>query len=176
MTSLVLVVLGFVALVLESALAALLPLHGFAPNLMLPLALFLGVAAEVHILRGVLTSFVLGCLLDSFSGSPVGLQTLVLTASFLIARLGGVRLLAQGPVVQILLCFLITIAFGAAVLMVLAFFKQAVGDGFELSADQVSAIVRGAVATGLCSPLVFAAATRIEALGTFKREKRTLAR
>src|SRR5437773_1178534 len=98
MNSVLLVVFGFFVLVLEAALGTLLPIYSFAPNLVLPIAIFLGVSAEIHIVRGVLISFALGYLLDSFCGNPMGLQTFVLTASFMLARGAGLRLFPQGPV------------------------------------------------------------------------------
>ena len=175
MSSLALTLMGLVLLVLESALATFIPLHGYTPNPVLPIVLFLAVAAEVHILRGALTCFVLGCLLDSFCGGAVGLQTFVLTATFLLARGAGVRLLAQGPVMQIVLCFIASLGFGVTVNVLRAIFEQPPAADFNPGArESVVALVRAATATALLSPLVLAATARIESLGTFKREKRTL--
>lgn len=174
MNSVVLVLLSFALLVLQSALASVIPFHGYAPNLMLPIALFLAVAGEVHIVRGALTSFVLGCMLDSFCGGSIGLQTFVLTATFLLARGAGVRLMAQGPMVQILVCFVITLGFGVAVTALRAVFEQPASDFNPGTRERVAALVRAAVATALISPLLLAVIARIESLGTFKREKRTL--
>ena len=85
-------------LVLEAALGTLIPMHAFAPNLMLPIVIYLGVSPEVQIVRGALISFLLGYLLDSFCGNPMGLQTFVLAASFMVARGAGLRLFPQGLV------------------------------------------------------------------------------
>src|SRR5689334_12563599 len=112
---------------------------------MLPVALFLAVATEVHIVRGALTSFILGCLLDSFCGSSIGLQTLVLTATFLLARGAGVRLMAQGPLVQILLCFVISIGFGVAVLALRAVFEQSDSDFTPGMGERAAALAKVAI-------------------------------
>lgn len=175
MSSLTLIVFAYLLLVLEASLATLVPLYGVAPNLMLPIAIFLGVSAEVHILRGALTSFVLGYLLDSFCGTGMGLQTLVLTASFMVARGAGLRLLPQGPVIQVMLCFIMALTFGATVLALRAIFEQSAGDDFiEDAGTAVGSLLKSSAATALLSPVVFALTARLEAFGGFKREKRTL--
>lgn len=186
MTSLALVLFGFSLLVMQSALATLIPMHGFAPNLMLPIAIYLGVSAEVHIVRGAAISFVLGYLLDSFCGNPMGLQTFVLTASFMVARGAGLRLFPQGPVFQFLLTFLMAVAFGATVLALRAIFEQpsvpVMGDGggsllgvaAAAALENGATLLRSAAATALVSPLVFAGTRRAESLGSGKREERTV--
>lgn len=173
--SLLFVAYGLCLLVLETALATLIPMHSFAPNLMLPIAIFLGVTAEVQIVRGMLVCFVLGYLLDSFCGNPMGLQTFVLTASFIVARGAGLRLFPQGMVFQILLTFLMAIAFGATVLALRAIFEQPklplLGDGMGAMSEGP---LKSAAATALFSPLVFAGTRRILAIGAPKREERTV--
>jgi rod shape-determining protein MreD len=176
MISLLLILFGFSLLVLQTALGTLLPMHGFAPNLMLPIAVYLGVSAEVHLVRGALISFLLGYLLDSFCGNPMGLQTFVLTASFVVARGAGLRLFPQGGLFQVLLSFLIAIAFGATVLALRAIFEQPsvtmLGSGVGESG---ATLLRSAAATALVSPLVFAVTGRLESLGLQKqREHRTV--
>ena len=91
MRYLALVALGFALLVAQAALGVLMPLHEWAPNLMLPIVIYLGVTHDVQVARGAAASFVLGYLLDTFCGSPMGLQTFVMVASFLIARESGHR-------------------------------------------------------------------------------------
>jgi rod shape-determining protein MreD len=176
MTSLLLVGFGFLLLVLETALSTLLPLHGFAPNLMLPIAIYLGVSAESHILRGALISFTLGYLLDSFCGSPMGLQTFVLTASFMVARGTGLRLFPRGPAFQILLTFLMAIGFGVTVLSLRAIFEQPSVPGLSESArDTLRTLLQSATATAVASPVIFAGTRRITSIGALKREERTVA-
>jgi rod shape-determining protein MreD len=174
-TALLLVVFGLLLLVLETALATLLPLHSFAPNLMLPIAIYLGVSPDVHIVRGASTAFVLGYLLDSFCGNPMGLQTFVLTASFMVARGAGLRLFPQGALFQMLLTFVMAVAFGATVLALRAIFEQPHSPLFGEGMGAISAApLQAAAATALVSPLVFAATRRILAVGSSKREERTV--
>jgi rod shape-determining protein MreD len=173
--SVALILFGFGLLVAQSALATLIPMHGFVPNLMLPIAVYLGVSAEVHLVRGALVSFLLGYLLDSFCGNPMGLQTFVLTASFVAARGAGLRLFPQGLVFQMFFSFLIAFAFGATVLALRAIFEQPSGTMLGESVRESGVtLLRSAAATALFSPLVFAGTRRLESVGTIKREERTV--
>jgi rod shape-determining protein MreD len=173
--ALALIVFGFLLLVLQAALATLIPMHSVAPNLVLPIAILLGVLPEVPTVRGAVVCFVLGYLLDSFCGNPMGLQTFVVTASFIVARGAGMRLFPQGLAFQILFTFLMAIAFGATVLALRAIFEQPslrpFGEGMAASAE---AVLKPAAATALLGPLVFAGTRRILALGAQKREERTV--
>jgi rod shape-determining protein MreD len=169
-----LIAFGFFLLVLQTALATLVPMHSFAPNLMLPIAIFLGVSPEVSLVRGATVSFALGYLLDSFCGNPMGLQTFVLTASFIVARGAGLRLFPQGTVFQMLLTFLTAIAFGATVLALRAIFEQPQVPLFGTTMGAISeAPLKSAVVTALLSPIVFAGVRRVVGLGQ-KREERTV--
>ena len=51
--SLSIVLLACALLVVQSTVALLIPIHPFEPNLLLPIVIFLGVAQEVQIVRGV---------------------------------------------------------------------------------------------------------------------------
>ena len=126
-------------------------------------------------MRGALVSFVLGYLLDSFCGNPMGLQTFVLTASFIVARGAGLRLFPQGRAFQVLLAFLIAIAFGATVLALRAIFEQPSETMLGMDASESGGtLLRSAAATALVSPLVFSGTRRVESLGLQKREQRTV--
>ena len=96
MRNLAFILLAFALLVFESALASLIPFESVAPNLLLPIVIYLGVTHDVHLVRGAALSFILGYLLDSFCGSPMGLSTFVMVATYLLARGAGLRLFARG--------------------------------------------------------------------------------
>jgi rod shape-determining protein MreD len=175
MTSVLVVLFGYALLVFQASIGTLIPMHSFAPNLMLPIAIFLGVSPEVQIVRGAAISFVLGYLLDSFCGSPMGLQTFVLTASFMVARGAGLRLFPQGTLFQMLLTFLMTLAFGATALALRAIFEQPQLSMLgEAMGDRSLFPFGAALATALISPLVFAGTRRLLALSSKKREERTI--
>jgi rod shape-determining protein MreD len=168
-----LLLLGFTLQVLQTSLAVVVPLHGYAPNLLLPIAICLGVSPEVAFVRGTALGFALGYLLDSFCGNPMGLHTFVMTASFMVARGAGLRLFPEGPLFQVLLTFLMAVAFGATVLALRAIFEQpTVEIGRTEARDVALSLVKPAVVTALLSPLVFAAVRRVEAMGQRRREAR----
>ena len=170
-SSLWLIVFGFVLLGLQSSIAMLVPMDSVTPNLVLPIAIYLGVSPDVHIVRGAIVGFLLGYLLDSNCGSPMGLHTFVMTASFMVARGAGLRLFPQGPAFQVLLAFLMTFAFGATVLALRAIFERpSLSIGDSTPRETAFSLLRPAVATAIFSPLVFAGARRIEAIGGKRRE------
>ena len=171
MNAFALVVFGFSLLVVQTAAAMLVPMYGYVPNLLLPIAIFLGVSPDVPMVRGTVVGFALGYLLDSFCGSPMGLHTFVMTASFMVARGAGLRLFPQGPAFQVLLAFLMTFAFGATVLALRAIFERpSLSIGDSTPRETAFSLLRPAVATAIFSPLVFAGARRIEAIGGKRRE------
>jgi rod shape-determining protein MreD len=171
MNAFALVVFGFSLLVLQTAVAMLVPMYGYVPNLLLPIAIFLGVSPDVPMVRGTVVGFALGYLLDSFCGSPMGLHTFVMTASFMVARGAGLRLFPQGPAFQVLLAFLMTFAFGATVLALRAIFERpSLSIGESTPRETAFSLLRPAIATAIFSPLVFAGARRIEAIGGKRRE------
>jgi rod shape-determining protein MreD len=158
-----LVALGFCLLVVQTALATLIPMHSFAPNLVLPIAIHLGVASDGSLVRGATISFVLGYLLDAFCGNPMGLQTFVLCASFMVARGAGARLMPQGAAFQIFSTFLMAGLSGATVVALRAIFEQQ--SGLSMLDNPLQAgltLLRSAGATAVLSTPVFALARRID--------------
>lgn len=170
MRSLALLAFGFALLVIGSTLSTVVSLHGYVPNLLLPMALFLGVSADVHIVRGAGLCFVLGYLIDSFTGNPMGLQTFAFVASFLAARGAGLGLLPQGPVFQVFLSLGMALVSGAMVLALRAIFERAFALDWH---DNGVALVRSAVATALTAPFVFLGMQRIAAGAGSRAEERT---
>ncbi len=153
---------GFCLLVLQTAVATLVPLHGFAPNLMLPITIFLGVSQEVHIVRGALIAFALGYLLDAFCGSPMGLQTFVLVATFMVARGAGLRLFFRGPAFQVVLTFLMSLVAGGTVLALRAIFESVAPFPTREFGHNAVVLAQSALVTALAAPLLFVVVHRIE--------------
>lgn len=157
-----LVVFGFLLLVVQSALATATPVLAYAPNLLLPITIYLGVSADVSLVRGSLICFVLGYAYDAFCGSPMGLQTFVTVASFMAARGAGLRLFPQGPVFQILLTAVMAILSGGTILALRAIFERPGPFATRDAAQNLAVMLRYALSTALLSPLVFWGARRIE--------------
>ncbi|MDD9938007.1 MAG: rod shape-determining protein MreD [Myxococcales bacterium] len=173
MSSIGIILLGFSLLVLQTAVSTLVPMYSFAPNLMLPIAIFLGVSHDVHVVRGASLCFVLGYFFDAFCGNPMGLQTFVLVAGFMVARGAGLRFFPQGPAFQIFLTFLMAALSGATVLALRAIFEQQPIQGLGDDAPESGiTLLQSALATAIVAPLVFMAAGRIEGGSAQKTEER----
>ncbi|MBX3269260.1 MAG: hypothetical protein KF729_03310 [Sandaracinaceae bacterium] len=171
MRSVAFVALGSVLLVLQAALGVLAPLGPWAPNPVLPIVMFLGVANDVPLVRGALASFALGYLLDSFSGSAMGLATFVMVACFLIARGAGLNLFMRGPALQGLTTFVFGLASGGAMLALRAIFEAPAPFPLDTVGHTALTLVAGAAITGLAGPPIFLLVRRIDGLVTRRREE-----
>ncbi len=167
------ILLGFSMLVVQAAVGAMMPMGPWAPNLVLPLVLYLGVSHDVHIVRGASLAFILGYLLDSFCGSPMGLSTFVMVATFMVARGAGLNLFMRGPLFQIVLTFAFGVLAGGAVLALRAIFEPPAPFPIGSVSDTVLSLTEGAAATALLSPLVFMGVRRLDALVSRRREEAT---
>ena len=165
-----LIALGFGLLVFQTAVGTLISVHPLAPNLLLPMVIYLGVSHDVHIVRGAAISFVLGYLLDSFCGSPMGLQTFVLVATFMVARGAGLRLFMRGPAFQILLTFFVGLLAGGTILALRAIFERPAPFPAGNAWTTVASLVIPSGVTALAAPLVFLAVRRVDALVARRRE------
>lgn len=188
--------LGFVLLVVQAAVASHVPLHPFTPNLLLPIVLYLGMQHEAQMLRGAMISFLLGYLVDEFCGSPIGLQTFVLVATFMVAWGAGIRLWMRGLVFQLGLVFAVAMVAGGTILALRAIFSPPEAFPLSMPAESLAGeavgllvadaeahpplvgnvlgialtLVASSLATALSAPPVFAMARRIDALRTRRRD------
>jgi rod shape-determining protein MreD len=131
---------------------------GATPSLLLPLVVFMGVH-EYSMARGAALSFLLGYLLDVFAAAPVGLFTFITVATFVIARLAGVRLSAQTRLTKVALAFVFGLIEGVLIVVLTALFG---GDAARPRALSLL-VAPHAIATALFAPLVFRLAERIHA-------------
>ncbi len=186
---------GLTLLVTQAALATLVPMHPFVPNLLLPIVIYLGVDPDVLLVRGAVLTFVLGYFLDVVGGAPTGLFTFVLVATYLVARGAGLRLLLRSVPFQMGLVAIISIATNGVMLALRAIFQPAEAFPLVMPANgMLGALVRfflgddalvgtyvttattllaSAFATALAAPLVFAVVRRIDGLATRSRSRRT---
>ncbi|MBC7174199.1 MAG: hypothetical protein H5U40_17275 [Polyangiaceae bacterium] len=165
-----LVLLGFVLLVVESTVSTVIAPGPFAPNLILPIVIFLGVAPDVSVVRGVVVSFVLGYLLDLLTGNPMSLETFVLVATFLVSRGAGLRLFLRGPAFQVGLTFLATLVAGGASSALRAVFENPPPFPVHTPLESAARLVGPAVATAVMAPIVFALALRVDGASTARRD------
>lgn len=196
MRNLAFVGFGYLLLIVQSAIAARIALHPLTPNLLLPIVIFLGVQPDVGLLRGALISFVLGYLLDEFCGSPMGLQTFVLVATFMVARGAGIRLFLRGALFQVGLVFTASILAGSTILALRAIFSEPDPFPLEMPAGGIAGdvimwttrasaehpplvggvvgmtfmLVGSALITALFAPAIFSVTRHIDALRARRRE------
>jgi rod shape-determining protein MreD len=150
---------GVLLLVLQSVpirLLSFVNIPGATPSLLLPLVVFMGVH-EYSIARGAALSFILGYLLDSFSGSPVGLFTFITVATFVVSRAAGVRLAAQTLLTKIALAFVFGLVEGVLIVVLTAIFG---GDAVR-SRSLAMLVAPHAIATAIFAPFIFSLAERV---------------
>lgn len=172
MQSVLLVLLGLVLLTAQAAVATLIPMHTFAPSLVLPIVVSLGVSADVYVVRGAAISFLLGYLLDAFTGNPMGLSTFVLVTAFMLARGAAFRLFPHGPLFSALLTFGMGLITGFLLLALRAVFeKQSELLTYDFGAT-ARVLVQSAFTTALFAPLIFAVVRAIDGKAAQKPEER----
>jgi rod shape-determining protein MreD len=93
------------AMVLQTTLLAMLvPVTGVVPNVVLVLAVYLGL--RHHGVPGVVGAFLLGYLLDTFSGTVLGVNAFGCTAAYVIAYLIARTLWTEDGLPAMLVVFL----------------------------------------------------------------------
>lgn len=169
--SLFVLLLGFGLLVVQSTVTAFASLHPYSPNLILPIVIYLGVAADVHVARGAFLSFGLGYLHDLFCGNLMGLQTFVMVATFLLARGAGLRLFLRAPIFQVLLTFLVGLLSGGAGLALRAIFETPAPFPAGTAGDLARSLAAPSLVTAVVAPLVFAAMQRVATVPVRRRDE-----
>jgi len=145
MRSVVLVaVFGAVAVLLQTTL-----LHGTRIDLVLVLCVYL--ALDHQSVGGATGSFLLGYVLDTFSGTDVGINAFAMTFVFLCVYLLSRRLWIEGGVSQAVLVLAASLVKTLSVACLVVVFSGTFGAA-NLAEDAL-----GAVLAALSSPLVFRA-------------------
>jgi rod shape-determining protein MreD len=171
-----LITLGFLLLVFQAALSTLIPIYAFAPNLVLPVVIYLGVTHEVHVVRGAVLAFILGYLLDAFCGSPMGLHTFILVATFIVARFAGLRFLMRGVFFQAALTFVVALLDGGTILALRAIFEKSSAWNADSVESTALTLLIPALSTALVAPVLFAVVRKIEGALVRRRDDKTVLR
>ncbi len=145
------IVTGMLVLLLQTTL-----LHGLSggriiPDLVLILCVYLGL--HEHNIGGATGAFLLGYLLDSFSGSLVGLHAFAMTTVYLVVYLVSRRLWMDNTLSGVAMVFLGSLLKGVAIVGALAAY---------LSIDRMSfgvaqTLFAEALLAGALTPIVFGA-------------------
>lgn len=156
--------LGFLLVVVQSALGAVLDLGLLMPNPVLPIVLYLGMTPDISLARGSALSFALGLLLDSAAGQSMGLFTFVHQATFLVTRGASLRLFMRGQLSQMLLAAAASLAGSATIVALRGIFRPA-GHFEAVSALHLAAaVLLSGLSTGLIAPFIFQLVRRIDQL------------
>lgn len=159
-------------LVVLSVVGSFASLYPFTPNVILPLVIYLGVAADVELVLGTFLSFLLGYLFDVFGGGPMGVHTLVSTAMFLLVRGAGFSFASRGALFQFMLTLLIALIAGATVFALRAIFETSPPSDKRVVALQT--ILIPAIATAAFAPFVLGLVARVEMLTSRRRREGVL--
>src|SRR5687767_11986015 len=131
-------------------------LNGATPSLVLPLIIYLGVY-EHSMPRGAALSFGIGYAQDLLGSAPIGLFTFVYVAIWWLSRVAGVRLTAQTVLTRMSLALVFALVQSALILVLLAVF----GSDNRRPIELAHIVLPHAIATALCSPLLFRIAQRM---------------
>lgn len=140
---------GSLALLLQTTVLHTLTGDRIIPDLALILCVFLGL--HEHSVAGATGAFLLGYLLDSFSGSLVGLNAFAMTTVYTLVYLVSRRLWMDNAVSSIAMVFLGTLVKGIAILSALAAYLTI--ERVSLGAVQV--LLAEALLAAALTPLMF---------------------
>ena len=158
-SSVVLVLVAFGLLLVQSVFARVLSPYPFSPYLELPMVFALGTAGGVRVVRGAATSFALGYLYDLFTGNALGVYTFAFVVGYLLARLVAYFMSFRGVVFEMGLTFGLTLVVGATVELI----RSASPGGMTWSSGALAAsLFASSFATALVAPLLFALVRRID--------------
>jgi rod shape-determining protein MreD len=147
---------GSIALLLQTTLLHSLTGGRVIPDLVLILCVYLGL--HEHNVGGATGAFLLGYLLDSFSGSLVGLNAFALTTVYLVVYLMSRRLWMDNALSSIAMVFLATLLKGIAIVGALAAYLAI--DRVSLGAAEV--LLAEALLAAALTPAVFALLGRVK--------------
>lgn len=154
--------LGFALLVIQSNLFRFIDRISYSiatPSLLLPLLVFMGVH-EYSLARGAALCFILGYLLDAFSGAPVGLFTFISVATFVVSRIAGLRLAAQTLITKIGLAFIFSLLESVIIVALTAIF----GNDPQRARSLAMLVPSHALTTAAFAPFVFKLAEKVHLL------------
>jgi cell shape-determining protein MreD len=151
--SIIIVLVAFALLLVQSVFSRVLAPYPFSPYLGLPLVFALGTARGVRVLRGATTACAIGYLYDLFTGNPLGLHTFVFVVGYLTAWLLGYLLTFRGVVFEMLLTFTLTVLLAGLLEVIRGFTPGGMAwSGVTLTIT----LFASAFATALVAPILFA--------------------
>lgn len=152
------VLAAVVALLLQTTVLHQLTGGRVIPDLVLVLCVYLGL--HQHDVGGATGAFLLGYLLDSFSGSVVGLNAFAMTSVYLVVYLMSRRLWMDNVLSAVAMVFLATFLKGIAVTVALAAYLSI----HRVSLHAAQTLLAEALLAAALTPAVFATLRRARRL------------
>jgi rod shape-determining protein MreD len=158
-----LLLLGFLLLVVESAIGGVTGIGPWMPNAVLPMVLYLGITPELPLWRAALLAALLGVLVDSAMGNSIGIMTFVHVTALVAARAASLRLMMRGRLSQAALTALMSALAALLVVALRSLFRS----NSQVPATSVRhglvAVLLPSLTTGLIAPFVFQLVRRVDA-------------
>ncbi len=146
-----LLLVGVLFLALQATLLASNPIQRIRPDLLLILTLYLGLSS--YPISGVILAFILGYLMDLFSGNSFGLYAFSRPLIFSIAQLFRNRVYLESFPSQSLFVFILALVEGLLILILLkALSPTPLGNLYPL---WFTAFLPQSFCTALISPILF---------------------
>jgi rod shape-determining protein MreD len=155
---------GFLLIVVQGALGAVVDLGVLMPNPILPIVIYLAMAPDVSLARGAMLSFALGVLFDSATGNSMGLFTFVYQASFLVARGAGFRLYVRGWLSQMAITAGASAVCSITLIALRSIFRKSSQIDISSPRYVALAVIGSALSTGLLAPAIYQLVRRVDQL------------
>jgi rod shape-determining protein MreD len=165
----IVILTGFILIAMQAVLHQWMPFSFFAPDLVLPFILYLGII-NFGAARGTALAFVLGYILDASSGSPIGVHLFVVPAIYLLYRFIHHKLLFTGTFFQIAMTFAASITANLMIVGMRTLFERSIMSWTMI----LVTLLLHAASTAICSPIIFWAAARIMPESPKKTEEKVV--
>jgi cell shape-determining protein MreD len=168
--------LGVSVLVMKTSWLANVVIAPLDPLPLVPMVVFLAIAPNISVARGVTVAFVLGYLGDVFQGTSLGLEAFMMSLTFVVIRTVGSKFIllrniayqsAMAGVAGALVC--------GGGMATRAIFEPPVPLPLDDRPHLALTVLGCGLATGLVAPLFFEVMRRIEALYARREEGGALA-
>lgn len=165
----IIILTGFTLIALQAVLHQWLPFSFFAPDLVLPFILYLGII-DFGAARGTALAFVLGYIFDACSGSPVGVHLFVIPAIYLLYRFIHHKLLFTGTIFQIAMTFAASITANLMIVGMRTLFERSIMSWTMI----IWTLLLHALSTAICSPAIFWIGSRLVPESPKRKEEKVV--
>lgn len=154
--SLFILLLGFALVVIQTTLFSFSPLNFLKVDFLLILAIYVGFYRPPF--RGIFMAFLLGSILDVFSGNPAGIFAFLRVLSCSLSKALSRKIFLEGILLQIGVVFILSIVDSLAMVMLMKAFQL----GLPKGAIIFQGILRQAFVLALVSPLLLHLLRKLE--------------